>query len=119
MPTVCITKDQELQAVRDLATRLGEFSYLGPWLDEIACELERAIRGDMPPMLSIGEAQYRERMISERETELKIRWQKLDDCAREQLHAAARLQASAAAQRDAVTTMARSVGMQVTFRPTR
>lgn len=45
-----MTKTQELDALRDLAARLGPDSYLGPWLASILPAVESSIRSDIIPL---------------------------------------------------------------------
>jgi hypothetical protein len=51
-----ITKDQELATLKETAVKLGSNSYLGPWLDSIAFELEAMMRADSFPCISLAEA---------------------------------------------------------------
>ena len=40
------TKTAEIEALKELAERLGERSYLGPWLREVMPQIEEDIRND-------------------------------------------------------------------------
>jgi tRNA C32,U32 (ribose-2'-O)-methylase TrmJ len=51
-----ITKDQELKTLKETAAKLGPNSYLGPWLDSIAFELEAMMRADSFPCINLTEA---------------------------------------------------------------
>lgn len=53
-----MTKTQEMDALRDLAARLGPDSYLGPWLESILPAVESSIRSDVIPF-AIDPAQAR------------------------------------------------------------
>lgn len=46
------TKQQELDALRALATELGPQSYLGPWILDNLPAIEADIRADLPPVVS-------------------------------------------------------------------
>jgi hypothetical protein len=44
-----MTKNEELQILRDAAAKLGPHSYCGPWLTAVIPIIERDIRSDNPP----------------------------------------------------------------------
>ena len=44
-----MTKNQELQLIRDAIQRLGPGSYLGPWLADQLPSIEGALASDHPP----------------------------------------------------------------------
>ena len=44
-----MTKAEEIEAIRELAARLGPDAYCGPWLAEVADMVESDIRADMHP----------------------------------------------------------------------
>ena len=44
-----MTKQQEIEEIKVLAEKLGEHSYLGPWLNSVAAEVESMIRSDTFP----------------------------------------------------------------------
>jgi hypothetical protein len=51
-----ITKDQELATLRETAAKLGPNSYLGPWMESVAFELEAMMRADSFPCVSLTES---------------------------------------------------------------
>jgi hypothetical protein len=51
-----MNKAQELAVITAAAAKLGEDSYLGPWLVGIADELERDLRSDIVPNISLRDA---------------------------------------------------------------
>ena len=51
-----ITKKEELEIITDTINKLGEKSYLGPWLLSIRHELEAMMRADSFPCISLSEA---------------------------------------------------------------
>jgi len=54
-----MTKDQELEILAKAASDLGSASYLGDWLASITWELERDLRSDFIPVLTLAEARKR------------------------------------------------------------
>jgi len=44
-----MTKQQEIEEIKVLAEKLGEHSYLGPWLNSVTAEVESMIRSDTFP----------------------------------------------------------------------
>jgi len=54
-----MTKDQELAILAKAASDLGSASYLGDWLASITWELERDLRSDFIPVLTLSEARRR------------------------------------------------------------
>ena len=52
-----MNKAQELAVITAAAAELGEDSYLGPWLVQIADELERDLRSDILPTISLKDAE--------------------------------------------------------------
>jgi len=44
-----MTKQQEIEETKMLAEKLGEHSYLGDWLNNVAAEVESMIRSDTFP----------------------------------------------------------------------
>jgi len=52
-----MNKENELARIAKAAADLGEDSYLGPWLREIADELERDLRSDILPTISLKDAE--------------------------------------------------------------
>lgn len=54
-----MTKDQELAILRKAIQDLRVDSYLGPWLNSITDELERDLRSDFIPVLTLSEARRR------------------------------------------------------------
>jgi hypothetical protein len=53
-----LTKDQELATLKETAAKLGPNSYLGPWLDSIAFELEAMMRADSFPCVNLAESEH-------------------------------------------------------------
>lgn len=51
-----ITKKEELEIITETISKLGEKSYLGPWLLSIRHELEAMMRADTFPCISLSEA---------------------------------------------------------------
>jgi len=51
-----MNKAQELAVITAAAAALGEDSYLGPWLVQIADELERDLRSDIVPTINLADA---------------------------------------------------------------
>lgn len=51
-----ITKDQEVAILTDAMLKLGQDSYLGPWLHRVRHELEAMMRADSFPCVSLVEA---------------------------------------------------------------
>jgi len=65
MKTPLITKQQELAIISAAINKLGENSYLGPWLASIRHELEAMIRADVFPCISLAEAEADARRVEE------------------------------------------------------
>jgi hypothetical protein len=51
-----ITKSEELEILNETIAKLGEKSYLGPWLLSVRHELEAMMRADSFPCISLSEA---------------------------------------------------------------
>ena len=51
-----ITKKEELEIITETISKLGEKSYLGPWLLSVRHELESMMRADSFPCISLTEA---------------------------------------------------------------
>jgi hypothetical protein len=51
-----ITKKEELEIINETIAKLGEKSYLGPWLLQVRHELEAMMRADSFPCISLAEA---------------------------------------------------------------
>ena len=51
-----ITKKEELAIINETIGKLGENSYLGPWLLSVRHELEAMMRADTFPRISLAEA---------------------------------------------------------------
>ena len=51
-----ITKTEELEILNETIAKLGEKSYLGPWLLSVRHELEAMMRADSFPCISLTEA---------------------------------------------------------------
>lgn len=51
-----ITKKEELAIITATVNKLGEKSYLGPWLLSVRHELEAMMRADSFPCISLSEA---------------------------------------------------------------
>jgi hypothetical protein len=54
-----MTKQAELDILRDTIARLGPNSYLGPWLEDQLPWIESDMRSDIPPMSSWTESRAR------------------------------------------------------------
>lgn len=52
-----MTKRQELDILDETIAKLGPDSYLGPWLASVASEVERSVRSDYFPTVSVKETQ--------------------------------------------------------------
>jgi cell division septum initiation protein DivIVA len=61
-----ITKKEELEIINETIGKLGEKSYLGPWLVSIRHELEAMMRADTFPSVSLADSEERARLIIER-----------------------------------------------------
>ena len=51
-----ITKTEELEILNETIAKLGEKSYLGPWLLSVRHELQAMMRADSFPCISLSEA---------------------------------------------------------------
>ena len=51
-----MTKQAELDILRDTIARLGPNSYLGPWLEDQLPWIESDMRSDIPPMSSYSQS---------------------------------------------------------------
>jgi hypothetical protein len=51
-----MTKSQEIEILREAASKLGADSYLGPWLLQLLPELEAHMRADVRPMITVADA---------------------------------------------------------------
>lgn len=60
------TKQEEIDAVRQLAAALGPNSYLGPWLNSIACELDDSLRSDFYPLITLAESHRQATEVAQR-----------------------------------------------------
>jgi chorismate mutase len=70
-----MTKQEELNTLRATAHTLGADSYLGPWLDSVADELEALILADLQPRLTLADAIAKAREVTdeaEREAATRI-----------------------------------------------
>jgi hypothetical protein len=54
-----MTKAQELELLRSLIKSLGPDTYLGPWLSEVAAEVEQMIKNDIFPDVSLKDCARR------------------------------------------------------------
>lgn len=61
-----ITKKEELEIITETIAKLGEKSYLGPWLLSVRHELESMMRADSFPSISLAGSEERARLIIER-----------------------------------------------------
>lgn len=76
-----MTKQAELDILRDAISRLGPNSYLGPWLEDQLPWIESDMRSDIPPMSSYSqsraaraeELEDNRRRISEMESQAQLR----------------------------------------------
>jgi hypothetical protein len=63
-----ITKDQELKTLKETAAKLGPNSYLGPWMESVAFELEAMMRADSFPCVNLAESEHHAgRIVAEAE----------------------------------------------------
>lgn len=51
------TKEEEKQIIQDTIAKLGQDSYLGPWLQTVLYELEAMMRADCFPRVSLADSQ--------------------------------------------------------------
>ena len=51
-----MTKQQEIEVLTKTIAALGPDSYLGPWLAEVKSEVERNIRSDFFPQITIADS---------------------------------------------------------------
>lgn len=65
-----MTKNEELQILREAAEKLGPDSYCGPWLRTVIPIIERDIRSDNPPD-PITHRQYAAQIMAEAEEVLR------------------------------------------------
>lgn len=66
-------KYQELNILREMACKLGADSYLGPWLDSVANELQALILADIQPHVTLADAIANAREITDKaEHEAKL-----------------------------------------------
>jgi hypothetical protein len=62
------TKSEELEIIKETSAKLGKDSYLGPWLESVAFELEALMRADCFPCVSLEESRhFAEKIVSEAE----------------------------------------------------
>lgn len=54
-----MNKHAELALLRELATKLGPYSYCGPWLESQIPEIEADMKADLPPAVSWSRCQER------------------------------------------------------------
>jgi hypothetical protein len=76
-----MTKNEELQALRDLVTRLGANSYVGPWLADQIPAIEKDIRSDMLPQVSYSETKQH---AADTIAAAEMRAKEITDAAREE-----------------------------------
>ena len=63
-----MTKQEEMQILRDAVTKLGTNSYLGPWLSSVLGEVEDNILNDFEPVPTVqGTMDKVARMLKEAE----------------------------------------------------
>ena len=63
-----ITKKEELEIITETIAKLGEKSYLGPWLLSVRHELEAMMRADSFPCVNLTESsEHAERIITNAE----------------------------------------------------
>ena len=82
-----MTKDQELEILRDAIARLGTNSYLGPWLEDQLPWIESDMRSDIPPMSSYSqcravraeELEENQKRIAEMESQAQARIEQLEN----------------------------------------
>ncbi len=59
-----MTKQDELNILQETINKLGDYSYLGPWLAQVKNEIEALILADMQPHLTIADAIYATKEIT-------------------------------------------------------
>jgi len=59
-----MTKQDEINILEDAINKLGEYSYLGPWLSQVKDEVAALIAADMQPHLTIADAIYASKEIT-------------------------------------------------------
>lgn len=82
-----MTKDQELEILRDTIARLGPNSYVGPWLLDQLPWIESDMRSDIPPMSSYSqcrtvraeELEENRKRIADMESQAQVRIGHLED----------------------------------------
>jgi cell division septum initiation protein DivIVA len=52
-----MTKAQEIDIIQDAIQKLGDDSYIGPWLKSVVAEVEQSIRSDFFPTILPSETQ--------------------------------------------------------------
>ena len=68
-----MNKDQEIKHFNHFVENYPEDSYLKPWLLQVRYELERNLRSDMIPSISLNDAQkIAEKIIEEAQTKAKL-----------------------------------------------
>jgi hypothetical protein len=60
-----MTKDAELKVLDEAIAKLGNESYLGPWLASIRAEIEMDMRSDVAPVMTVREAHATAKRIIE------------------------------------------------------
>jgi hypothetical protein len=67
------TKSEELQIIKETSAKLGKDSYLGPWLESVAAELEALMRADCFPCVNLTESEHHaQRIISRAENKAEV-----------------------------------------------
>jgi ABC-type polar amino acid transport system ATPase subunit len=59
-----MNKQDELNILQETIDKLGEYSYLGPWLAQVKDEVAALIAADMQPHLTIADAIYASKEIT-------------------------------------------------------
>lgn len=68
-----MTKEREMEILDGAITTLGSDSYLGPWLSQVRGELERDIRSDVFPTVTLAGARLTcERLVAETKVGLEL-----------------------------------------------
>jgi hypothetical protein len=82
-----MTKNEELEILRDTISRLGPNSYLGPWLEDQLPWIESDMRSDIPPMSSYSqsravraeELEDNRKRIADMESQANVRIRELEE----------------------------------------
>jgi len=75
-----MNKETEISILSKAAADLGTNSYLGPWLKSIISELERDLRSDFIPVITLAEArQQSEYILAAARNTAETHWNRVRD----------------------------------------